>query len=85
VGWLTASPAPHGVGAWLRTRRLDRPVLIVQGHQDPIGDLTAEHISAAISGAVVEYVNKAGHFPWLEQPEPVQTLVRDFLAAPASR
>src|SRR5262245_10016993 len=38
-------------------RQLARPVLIVQGHQDPVGDKTAEDIHAAIKTSVLNYIN----------------------------
>jgi proline iminopeptidase len=60
-------------------KKLNRPVLIVQGHQDPIGDKTAEDIHALISGSTLEYINKSGHFPWLEQPEDFKRIVSGFL------
>src|SRR5262245_29920851 len=60
-------------------QKLTRPVLIVQGHQDPVGDKTAEDIHAAIKGSVLWYVNKCGHFPWLEQPEEFKRAVAQFL------
>jgi proline iminopeptidase len=62
-------------------QRLDRPVLIVQGHQDPVGDKTAEDIHAAIKTSVLTYINKCGHFPWLEQPDVFRTAINDFLSA----
>ena len=62
-------------------QQLDRPVLIVQGHQDPVGDKTAEDIHAAIKNSVLTYINKCGHFPWLEQPEAFQRAINDFLSA----
>jgi proline iminopeptidase len=58
--------------------RLDRPVLIVQGHQDPIGDRTAEDIHAAIKSSVVKYIKQCGHFPWLEQPEQFRRILTEF-------
>jgi proline iminopeptidase len=60
-------------------RRLNRPVLIVQGHQDPIGDKTAEEIHATIGGSVLAYLNKCGHFPWIEQPDDFRTAIANFL------
>lgn len=62
--------------------KLTRPVLIVQGHQDPIGDKTAEDIHALIPGSTLAYINKAGHFPWLEQPEEFKRIVAAFLTKP---
>jgi proline iminopeptidase len=63
-------------------KKLDRPVLIVQGHQDPIGDKTAEDIHALIPGSTVTYINKAGHFPWIEQPDEFRRVVGAFLGKP---
>jgi proline iminopeptidase len=60
-------------------RRLDRPVLIVQGHQDPIGDKTAEDIHDAIKSSALTYINQAGHFPWIEQPEEFRKAIEGFL------
>ena len=63
-------------------KKLTRPVLIVQGHQDPIGDKTAEDIHALIQGSTLAYINKAGHFPWLEQPDEFKRIVVGFLGKP---
>jgi proline iminopeptidase len=65
-----------------RLKTLNRPVLIVQGHQDPIGDKTAEDIHAVIPGSTLVYINKSGHFPWLEQPEEFRRTVVTFLLHP---
>ena len=64
--------------------KLNRPVLIVQGHQDPIGDKTAEDIHALIPGSTLAYINKSGHFPWIEQPEDFRRSIAAFLAQPSS-
>jgi len=63
-------------------KKLDRPVLIVQGHQDPIGDKTAEDIHALIPGSTLAYINKSGHFPWIEQPDAFRKIVATFLGKP---
>ena len=61
--------------------KLSRPVLIVHGHQDPIGDKTAEDIHALIPSSTLRYINECGHFPWIEQPEKMQSILAEFLAA----
>ena len=63
-------------------KKLDRPVLIVQGHQDPVGDKTPEDLHALIPGSTLAYINKSGHFPWLEQPDEFRRVVRAFLGKP---
>jgi proline iminopeptidase len=60
---------------------LNRPVLIVQGHQDPIGDKTAEEIHALIGGSSLVYIRRCGHFPWIEQPEAFRKAIAEFLPA----
>jgi proline iminopeptidase len=60
-------------------RNLSRPVLIVQGQQDPIGDRTAEDLHDVMPGSKHRYVAKAGHYPWLEQPDAFREIIREFL------
>ena len=63
-------------------KTLTRRVLIVQGHQDPIGDKTAEGIHALLSGSTLAYINRAGHFPWIEQPDEFRRVIAAFLSDP---
>ncbi len=60
--------------------KLSRPVLIIHGHQDPIGDKTAEDIHALIPSSTLRYINQCGHFPWIEQPEEMRSIIAKFLA-----
>jgi proline iminopeptidase len=64
--------------------RLDRPTLIIHGHQDPIGDKTAADIHALIKSSTPVYLHKCGHFPWVEQPEAFRRAVDDFLGGSGS-
>jgi proline iminopeptidase len=69
-------------------REVTRPVLIIQGHQDPIGDKTAEDIHRLIRSSVLRYLDRCGHFPWVEQPDKMRAVVAEFLksdSASASR
>jgi proline iminopeptidase len=61
-------------------RRFERPVLIVHGHQDPIGDKTVEDIHALIKSSSLVYLDKCGHFPWIEQPDGFRAAVAAFVA-----
>ena len=62
-------------------KKLDRPVLIVQGHQYPVGDKTPEDLHALIALMLAD-INKSGHFPWLEQPDEFRRVVGAFLGKP---
>jgi proline iminopeptidase len=48
---------------------LSCPVLIIQGRQDPLGDSTAHEIRASLKQASLQFIEKCGHFPWIEQPQ----------------
>jgi proline iminopeptidase len=62
-------------------RRVEQPVLIIQCHQDPIGDKTAEDIHASIRSSTIQYLDRCGHFPWIEQPDKMRAVVAEFLSA----
>jgi proline iminopeptidase len=44
-----------------------------------MSDKTAEDVHAAIKGSVLTYINKCGHFPWIEQPETFRAALAAFL------
>lgn len=64
-------------------RGFNRPALIIQGHQDPIGESTAYEIHSALKNSRLVLLDKCGHFTWTEQPEPFYKAVREFLAGVA--
>ena len=65
-------------------RALDRPVLILQGHQDPVGDKVAEDIHSLVKSSTRVYVDKCGHFPWVEQPDAFRQALAGFLSTSSS-
>jgi len=63
--------------------RIEQPVLIVHGHQDPV--ISMAHAQAAAAGLPrVEtcFIDGCGHFPQLEHPALVADRLADFLHAP---
>ncbi len=60
-------------------RKLRCPVLIVQGHQDPVGDLTALEIHNTIAGSQLTFLGQCGHYPWVERPDEFRRTVAGFL------
>jgi proline iminopeptidase len=83
VNMLLFADMARGYDSRPGLRQLDRPVLIVQGHQDPVGDKTAEDIHAAIKSSELTYLNQCGHFPWLEQPEAFLRTMTEFFTRTA--
>ncbi len=60
-------------------RHFDRPVLIIQGHQDPMPEGVALDIRATLPKAELVFLNECGHFPWLEQSEAFYQSLQAFL------
>ena len=65
--------------------RLDRPVLVIHGRQDPVVPLAhAEAVAATIPRAEACWLDRCGHFPQIEHPAIVNDWLADFLYARAS-
>jgi proline iminopeptidase len=58
---------------------LQMPVLAVCGRQDPVGVFPTFEIKDLNKKATIAWIEKAGHFPWLEQPEAFYPEVLKFL------
>ena len=57
--------------------KVKAPVLILHGKQDPLE--SAEEVHATFPGSKLEWIENAGHFPWLEQPAPFFAALGGFL------
>jgi proline iminopeptidase len=62
--------------------KVKAPVLVLHGRQDPLE--SAEEVHETFPGSKLEWVENAGHFPWLEQPDRVNAELGDFLRGLAS-
>ncbi|HUE77365.1 MAG TPA: alpha/beta fold hydrolase, partial [Longimicrobiales bacterium] len=59
---------------------IDSPALVIVGAEDAITPPEdARAMAAAIPHARLVVVDGAGHLPGLEQPEPVNALISEFL------
>lgn len=54
--------------------------LVVHGRQDPIPASVVYEIRDAMPQLELRFLEKCGHFPWLEQPEETFRVLRAFLA-----
>ncbi len=60
-------------------------VYLVQGRQDPMDASTAFEIRNILPGTVIHFVEKSGHFPWLEgddQATDFFTTIKQWLRQP---
>jgi 3-oxoadipate enol-lactonase len=78
VGSLKGMAVRHDSVAMLC--RINVPALILTGDQDQlIPRAKSEAMDAAIPGATLTIVEKAGHLPMLERPKTTTTALREFL------
>lgn len=56
-----------------------RPVLILQGRQDPLGEGVALSLARYYPQAKLIFIEKCGHYAWLEQPEAVFAAICQFI------
>jgi proline iminopeptidase len=59
--------------------RFDKPVFILQGRQDPVGELIPFKLSMYYKNAKLIFIEKCGHYSWIEQPEIVFKSINEFL------
>jgi pimeloyl-ACP methyl ester carboxylesterase len=76
-----------GAGAYRSAlSRLGRGVLVVHGLQDRVIPLAhARQVAEGLGVAQPRWLDRCGHFPQIEHASAVNSYLRDFLFAPASR
>ena len=62
-------------------RDFDKPVLIIQGRQDLIGDGIAYEAHAVLKNSTIVFINKSVHYSWLEQGEEYKSEVEKFISS----
>lgn len=62
-----------------RVKDFASPVLVLNGRQDPMDPLMAYKTSASFKHSTLKFIDRAGHFPWFEQPAKVDEAVRQFM------
>lgn len=60
--------------------KITAPVLIVHGYQDVAGEANVLEAARHIKRAEVRFLHRAGHYPWLDQPDATWSVVLPFLS-----
>ncbi len=55
------------------------PVLILHGRQDPLGESIPQALLSYYKKSKLVFVEKCGHYSWVEQPEKVKESIKTFL------
>jgi proline iminopeptidase len=81
VGQLMAADE-MGPGMDLRPalERLSLPALVIAGRQDPLDPGMQTEIHLALKNSRIVFLDRCGHFSWLEQPAAFYSAIREFLA-----
>ncbi len=58
---------------------LEVPIRIIQGRQDPLNGGIQERLNERLKYSKIFYIERAGHFPWLEQPKPFFERLKESL------
>ncbi|HEV7237972.1 MAG TPA: alpha/beta hydrolase [Thermoanaerobaculia bacterium] len=73
------SVVPQMMGLDIRAglEKVKAPVLVLHGKQDPLE--SADEVHETFPGSKLEFLENAGHFPWLEQPDAFYAVLGGFL------
>lgn len=68
-----------------RLPRVTAPTLLLQGRQDPLPESILCDLHKQLPSAELHFVERCGHFVWIEQPKAFFATVREWLSAHAER
>jgi len=60
-------------------RKMDIPTLIVHGRQDPMPESVALENQKLLKGSRLVWLDRCGHWPWIEQPAALEKAMFEFL------
>jgi proline iminopeptidase len=75
------SPA-YDQGSSARSEALGKvniPTLIIHGRQDPMPESVALENQKLLKGSRLVWLDRCGHWPWIEQPEALEKALFEFL------
>ena len=59
--------------------KFDKPVLILHGRQDPLGESVPQFLNGYYKNSKLIFIEKCGHYSWIEQPEKIYSSLVEFL------
>lgn len=80
LGFAAGTESLDVPGLLAALRAVTAPVLVVGGERDAATGLQAvDHVAACFPTAETAVVPRAGHFPWVDEPEAFRSVVAGFL------
>ena len=77
--WIWKDVVQNDLDLTKMKSNFDSPVLIMHGRQDPLGESVPHALSEYYKNSKLVFIEKAGHYSWIEQPEKVYTSIKEFL------
>ncbi len=60
-------------------KKVKIPALIIHGRQDPMPESVALEIQELLAGSRIVWLDRCGHWPWIEQPAALEKAMSEFL------
>ena len=77
--WIWKDVVENDLDLTKMKSNFDSSVLILHGRQDPLGESVPHALSEYYKNSKLVFIEKAGHYSWIEQPEKVYTSIKEFL------
>lgn len=77
--WIWGDIQKHDLNLEKVKSHFDKPVLILHGRQDPVGESVPQSLSRFYKKGKLIFIEKCGHYSWIEQPERVIQFINEFL------
>ncbi|MDD4052293.1 MAG: alpha/beta hydrolase [candidate division Zixibacteria bacterium] len=77
--WIFADIGKRNLDLTKMGLSYDKPVLILHGRQDPMGESIPQIVSRFYAKSKLVFLERCGHYSWVEQPEPFYAAIKDFL------
>jgi proline iminopeptidase len=77
--WIWGDVAKRKLDLSKMRENFNKPVLILHGRQDPVGESVPQELSQYYKNSKLVFIEKCGHYSWVEQPDTVIFKIGSFL------
>lgn len=77
--WIWNEVINNDLDLFKMENKYEGPVLILHGRQDPVGESVPQYLKQYYKNTELHFIERCGHYSWIEQPERVLSLIKSFL------
>ncbi|MFC1527190.1 alpha/beta fold hydrolase [Candidatus Neomarinimicrobiota bacterium] len=78
--WIWGDIEKNNLDLTKMESKFNNPVLIIHGRQDPLGESIPQSLVRYYKNSKLVFIEKAGHYSWIEQPDEIYRLIKIFFA-----